>query len=368
MPNFSPDTAALAERAQQVLEEMWGEVMELPDPAAHRHPRLSQDINDLIQNGGNTYPYMLLTQVLGKATDTSLNTLCIQDSSSLGNAWDARSLAAKVTVPWNDANGKPFPGKNADPYVNNPARWKNFGAEMRASTRAVEMYDQLEALVQLAEANEALSAEDILRLVLIEARLILEANKQPYFGPKRSSATRILALFDEFLQARSNGVRLQVVCYALYQALAEACPTFGSVSSESTNTSDHSSRRTGDIECVVDDDVVLAVEIKDRRIRLDDVEATILKARQNGVDNVLFVARVEPIFDDESAIRERARREFENGIDVNFVPFNQLANHILTQLSPNQRTDVLRKVHDALHELGASYVHTRAWTGLLTAV
>jgi hypothetical protein len=133
---------------------------------------------------------------------------------------------------------------------------------------------------------------------------------------------------------RSNGVRLQLVCYALYQALAEAHPSLGEVTSAPTNAADLSSNRTGDVECSRDGNVSFAVEIKDRPIRLGDLTATVLKARKNNVDNVLFVGFSDPLFEDQDGVLGKAAGEFARGIDVNFTHFEPHALQILLQLSP----------------------------------
>ena len=126
---------------------------------------------------------MLLTQILGKAADPQLNAVCIQESSELEGAWDARSLASRVVVGWNKSVEKPFQGANDDPYVNNPARYKNFGAEMRAKAGKQDVYDALAGLIQSAQDGGEAEAKRLVKLILIETRRSLEANKRDYFGP-----------------------------------------------------------------------------------------------------------------------------------------------------------------------------------------
>lgn len=362
------DLSPFHAEAERLLDESWEEVLAIEDLDAARDVELSEKIYSLVTNGGSTYPFVLLTQILGKAADPQLNALCIQESSELDGAWDARTLASRVAVEWNKSADRPFQGANDDPYVNNPARYKNFGSEMRAKAKKEELYDALAQIVQAAQDGDNLEARRFVKLILIEARRSLEANKRDYFGPARMSVIGIMSIVMQFLSVRSNGVRLQIVCYALYRALAEAYQSLGEVTSAPTNAADLSSNRTGDVECRRDGNVSLAVEIKDRPIRLGDVTATLLKARKNNVDNVLFIGFSDPLFDDQDEVLGKATEEFTHGIDVNFTHFEPHLFQILVQLSPGQRSAFLRKVHDALHEKGASYAHVKHWMDLLKRI
>lgn len=359
---------SLHAKAKRLLDEVWDEVLAIADLESARDVQWSDVIHSLITEGGSTYPYMLLTQVLGKATDETLNATCIQESSEKYGAWDARSLASRVVVPWNVSVDRPFQGANSDPYVNNPARYKNFGKEMRAKAGNKSNYNSLEAMVIAAEEGGGQESKHLLRLILIEARRSLEANKRDYFGPKRVGAVDILDTLMKFLSERSSGVRLQIVCYALYQALAEIQPSLGTVSSAKTNAADLSSNRTGDVECHFGDQVVLAVEVKDRVIRLDDVSATVLKARKNSVDNVLFIGSTEPLLENKEDIVQAVEAEFAHGIEVNFTHIKPHAFQILLQLSPEKRAAFLRKTHDALHEKGAQFANINRWMDLLKSI
>jgi len=364
----SVDLSPLQAAAEKLLTKSWEEVLLVEDMDAVADPDLSPKIQSLISDGGSTYPFMLLTQILGKASSPELNAMCIQESSELPGAWDARSLASRVVVEWNRSADRPFPGANDDPYVNNPARSKNFGSEMKAKAGKQEDYKNLAEIVQRAQEGGEQEAKSLLKLILIETRRSLEKNKRDYFGPAKMSVEGIMLILKRFLAVKSNGVRLQIVCYALYQSFSEAYPSLGEVSSAATNAPDINSNRTGDIECGHGMSVTLAIEVKDRKIRANDVTSTVLKARKNKVNNVLFVTLAEGLFEDEKEIYAKAQAEFSRGIDVNFAHFEELAFYLLLQLSPEQRAASLRKIHDALHEKGANYSHVKHWMELLKTV
>jgi SacI restriction endonuclease len=121
--------SSLHETAKALLDVEWNTVMSISNIATARDVEWGVIFEQLISSGGSTYPYVLLGQVLVKASDGKVNALCLQDSSQLSGARDVRMLVKNVVVPWNRTVGKPFPGSNLDPYVNNPARYKNFGSD-----------------------------------------------------------------------------------------------------------------------------------------------------------------------------------------------------------------------------------------------
>ena len=359
---------SLHQSAQLLLNQEWDVAMAIPIITQARDAEWGSIFEHLITQGGSTYPYVLLGQVLAKATDGSLNALCLQDSSSLPGARDVRMLVKNVVVPWNKAIGKPYPGANNDPYVNNPARYKNFGAEMASKAGNPELYEILFKVVQHVQDHGQDEALRLLRLILIETRYSLEENKRDYIGPSRVSLDDVIKVLNEFLKERSNGVRLQVVCYAALKSFAEAFPDFGEIRSYSTNSSDAAGDRAGDVERLINDKVDFAIEVKDRTLTLSDVEASIMKARIAEVGNLLFLVQATPVLDDSETILKRAAHEFTRGIDVNISEAMTFFATVLTLLSPEQRATLLRAVHDALHELGAHYKHVHRWIDLMKSI
>jgi len=360
--------APLHQDAYELLTNTWNQVLEIPSLEEARDSLWGPVAAEIINNSGNTYPYVLLGQVLGKASDDALNALALQDSSTLEGARDVRRLVQRVVVPWNKAIGRPYPGANDDPYVNNPARSKNFSAEMRAKAGKKTLYDQLYKVADHVQSFGQLEAQRLLSIILIETRRSLEQNKRDYVGPSRASLKDVIKALELFLAVRSNGVRLQVVCYAIFSAISQAFPNFGEIRSYSTNSSDASGERAGDIERLIDGAVDFAIEVKDRTLTLSDVEGSILKARTATVENLLFLVQATPLLDDENAIMTRAAHEFTRGIDVNITEAMPFFESVLTLMSPEQRAELLRTVHDALHELGAHYKHVHGWIEILKSI
>lgn len=355
--------------AEKFLCDCWENVLQIENISSARDKDWGDVFESVLFDGGNTYPYVLVTQALGKAVDGNLNALCLQESSLLPNAWDARTLASKVVVRWNRVIGKALPGKNTDPYVNNPARYKNFGDEMESKAGNKNAYQLLVDVVSYIEEQGQNEAVRMLESILVEVRYHLETNKRDYFGPPKVSLDDVMSVIDSFLTVRSNGVRLQVVCYAVLKALSDAFPGYGNIRSYPTNSSDAASGRAGDVERTNSDGKVdLAVEVKDRTLSMADLEDSILKCRTADVRNLLFVIQSKTLLSDEVAMSERSKHEFTRGIDVNFSDAIPLFRTALMLLSPEQRARLLRGVHDALEEMGAHLKHRYHWMELVKAI
>ncbi|CAB3730296.1 restriction endonuclease, SacI family [Trinickia soli] len=363
------ELSAFHQAARNYLENAWSAVLNIPDLNATVDTKWSTHLGRIIREGGSTYPYVLLTQLLGKCVNPDLNALCLQDSSELPGAWDARSLASKVVVPWNEAVGRPISGANPDPYVNNPARYKNFGEEMRSKAKNKIDYDFLHSLAYELQTSAAEDAAKIFSLALVEIRRHLESNDSEYFGPPRVSLDDVISVIKSFISTPSNGVRLQVITYATLKVFSTAFTDFGGVRSYPTNSADRAGGRAGDVERINRDGVVdFAIEVKDETLSQAELGNTILKARAANVFNVLFVVQGNPVVDDCVAANVRMAQEFSRGVDVNVTPVDDFLRNTLMLLSPEQRSMLLRVVHDSLHELGAHFKHRLHWQELMRSL
>lgn len=361
--------SAFHAQAWELLNETWKSVNSIEDIKSARNPDWSGIFEEILFYGGSTYPYILITQILGKSTDSTLNALCLQDSSTLDNAWDARSLASKVVIQWNKDIGRALPGGNNDPYVNNPARYKNFGEEMSSKAKDKKGYSNLLAVMTYLQDNDGQSALLLLSALLIEIRFHLENNSREYLGPARVSVEDVMNTLNVYLSEKSNGVRLQVLTYALFKTFSECVPGYGSVRSYPTNSSDMSSGRAGDVEIIQNDHTNMAIEVKDRILTFDDLESSILKCRAAKVDNLLFVIQAnEVLLAEEDRMIARARHEFSRGINVNFCGAAGFFNEILKLLNPEQLSLFLQETHAALEELGAHLKHRNRWMDLVKAI
>ena len=81
-------------RAAIILNDLWDEIC--LDENVYTTCKISSAVDCVLESRTKTWPYILMTQLLGKATDERTNILSMHKSSGLDGAWDARSLCEHV--------------------------------------------------------------------------------------------------------------------------------------------------------------------------------------------------------------------------------------------------------------------------------
>lgn len=110
---------SIKEDAAVKLNEAYEAALITPHPVC-RH---GEFIDYVIDNTHLTFKYILFTAVLAKATDSSINPLCLQKKSELPGAYDARTVCHKVIVPFEMETLEKALGGSNEPFLNKPARF-----------------------------------------------------------------------------------------------------------------------------------------------------------------------------------------------------------------------------------------------------
>ena len=107
-------------------------------------------IQDCLTSRIKTYHYVLPTQLLAKAVDPTLNAHSIQTAYDSPGAFDARTVAHKIIVPFDRANHRVL-GGSPEPYVNNPVRVPAITAEYRSQQKNRADWDKLITVLDAVE-------------------------------------------------------------------------------------------------------------------------------------------------------------------------------------------------------------------------
>lgn len=91
---------------------------------------LIESIHRAINSATKSYHYVLPTQLIAKLADPSLDCRCLQVARGGQGAFDARTIAHKVVVPFDQSNNNVL-GGSPEPYVNNPLRVPEVSAQYR---------------------------------------------------------------------------------------------------------------------------------------------------------------------------------------------------------------------------------------------
>ncbi len=342
------------------LREMW--TAALADP----EPKLDDSVEELINCGVASIRYALLTQLLGKLADHRRDALSIQrgeaTTAEAAGRWDPRSFCQANVVPWVAEAGQVL-GTSPDPYVNKPLR-RNRLDEYPSAVRNRPLWDKLVvALRTVEERNDPAHTESRLRQCMASlARRYNELNVR-FDVPQRISLNATVSLVTNYLAQPSGGERPQIIVAALMRTVGPAFGVFDRVERQAINEADAANASPGDVICYQDNEQVLAVEVKDRTVTLDDLDVAILKARRSRVTELLF-ATASPQIDD-AAIVERTAREFGLGINVYQLDLETLLRVLLTIAGETSRTRFLTLVGEELNDRVTQPSHKLAWQELL---
>lgn len=325
------------------------------------------EVDRLVDSRVLSIRYAVLTQLLGKVADASRDLLCLQrgdaaDAEESGR-WDPRSFCTSVVVPWVQGNRDAL-GTSSDPYVSNPLRRPRLDGD-----EALQRQGEWDALVAflgaLERAGNPEAVEDAARRCLASAARRLNRLRVEYPSPMRVGLDPMCDLLDAFLAVSSHGLRPLIVTAALMRTLGEAFALFPRVESQGLNEPDAARGMPADVMCYgPDGQLRLAVEVKDRDLTLVDVEATLGKARNSGLANVVLAApgiRRQ----DRDAARARLADEWARGTNVYRISIPELVRGAFVLLEEGWRVRFVKAIGAELDERGAEYPHRRDWSDLL---
>lgn len=317
--------------------------------------------------------YAFITQLVGKHAEPARDLLCLQKREGSeaeegvqedGGRWDPRSFCAKFIVPWVQRNQAVL-GTSTDPYVNNPLRRPRLDSGMNSLMHRSEWQALVDFLGSLQQEGDKQSVERAVDRCLrsIARRLMRQSLEYPV--PNRVSLDRLYSLLVDYLAESSHGLRPQVVATALFRVLGEAFGLFDNVAGQGLNEADAATGAPGDIICRNEDgSLVLAVEVKDRTLRLTDLRAAIRKARTSDLRNLLFTVP-SVAASDEEAIRSSIADEWGKGINVYHLPIESLVHSVFVLLDESWRVRLLDAIGVELDSRGAPLDSRERWCALL---
>lgn len=124
---------------EEHLNNQWNKInkiaiKELNDYLGEEYRNLKSDIIACLKSETKSYHYVLPTQLLSKVVEHSRDCRSLQASYDKPGAFDARSIAHKVIIPFDKKNHNVL-GGSSEPYVNNPLRYPAVTREYEAKTK-----------------------------------------------------------------------------------------------------------------------------------------------------------------------------------------------------------------------------------------
>jgi len=354
----------LVDKYKEILSEHWQKVS-ICNLNKNIEKTLSSKIAQLLRSRTKTYRYVLPTQLVAKVADHTLDCRCLQAGRqpATGN-FDARTIAHSVIVSFEREQGKPL-GGSPEPYVNNPVRVPEVSKNYRDAQKDKQGWDMLCEILDLIENQNNLNfTSQILDQVLLEIRRIQQEQELSYPVPQRISLERALEILHRYLEPRTGGGRLQAVSVALLRTLMEEWGIYDEVVSGPVTAADAPRGSPADIVCLKNDNIVLAVEVKDRTVTLELLEDRITSSRIAKVKELLFLVRATPLIDNVD-VEKRAQREFGSGQNVYLFEAVNFYTQILGIVGEPGRLTFIIQVGKALDDLQLDFRDRKEWAKLL---
>ena len=365
---------SFTEKCEKYLRQRWNHILSIAerDPSGQaltgKIGSLESDIRDCLTSTTKSYRYVLPTQLLSKCVDPNLDCRSLQAGFKGEGAFDARTIAHKVIVPFDKENHNVLGGSN-EPYVNNPLRCDAVTKANRGRQKNKKDWDKLiKILTTVQNRNNPEFTRTVFDIVLLEIFRLLAEVTVVYPAPSRISLEGTVELISSFIAERSGGDRLEAVVTALLRTISDKFSLFDEVRREKVNAPDASTGMVADVECRLNHKVVLLVEVKDRTLNLTHLDAKVDLARSNQIKEILFMAQQGIEKKDEPGIVEKIRQEFVSGQNIYISNFVDFARGILILLGEKGRVDFIGRIGTELDAAKSSITHRKAWATLLKRV
>lgn len=284
-----------------------------------------QDFIDfVIDNTHLTYKYVLFTALLSKATDETINPLCLQKHSQLPGAYDARTVCHKVIVPFEMETLKKALGGSNEPFLNKPARFPELdktNAVRRGNDQNIlnTLCDNLPKITTQADAFQCL-----VYLLCKLIRIRDEKEKMTIFTVA-SDVNLPCKLHSFIMKALNNsyeGEVLTLTVAAVYHLLYFSIPETV-VEVHPVNQSGASSKEVSDLDIYIGGKLIVSNELKDKDYAETDVRHAVDKVIQSGGTRMLFIEgpQASPVANFKFGIqKEYLQRNFHLSI-VSYMEF-----------------------------------------------
>ena len=361
----TPDRA----RARGILNELWKEVSEEDGQADSREvsAEVRTQIAELLQSEAVSFTYSLPTQLLGKVTNPDLDCLCLQAGENEESQWDPRGFAASVVVPWVDENENVL-GTSKDPYVSNPLRQARVVPNPpNVLARTLPLWQALhDLLTDVEERNDSNYTLAVLREVLRQTHEILRSRQFSYPRLTRISLEQTLFLVQRLIETSREGEHGMSLAAALLKVIGLRFDLWDEVVRQASTTADQASGMIADVECRKSGDLVYAVEVKERTIKLSDVIALDEKLSRSQLTEALINAPGVNS-SDVDGVRNRIRLMWGRGINLYSARIEELVSVTLSLAGEEARLEFVAEVGKQLDEF-ARPSGKAAWRDLLKSI
>ncbi|PSP39595.1 hypothetical protein BRC71_01325 [Halobacteriales archaeon QH_7_65_31] len=346
------------EAADELLNAEWNRILQSEEDIFIDDQQIREQLRGVLNSSQLTYKYILVTNVLAKATNPDINYRAMQAQWEDDGAYNARSLGHDVLVEWEKANGERLGGSN-EPFLNNPARNPSFSMDnsYRSNDAHRRLYKLLTRLEQKVNAGD-IDSVDVLRQTLFEISQ-LPSQTIDFIGVSSAPYDTVDSVVSDYLETSGGGERLAAVTAGAMRAYYEHAGDGNvTVEAEHANVPDEFSEAAGDVEVTREGELIEAIEVKDKPSERSDIQHAITKGRANKLDQYLYLVgngwQSETEYENALADMEAADIEI-----ILLYPDEILS--LLKFIGDDGRRILVKEVADVLDEMRAEAENKDDW-------
>lgn len=314
--------------AERMLYKAYEEAMKGAPPQT----RFTSFVDSVVDNTHKTFKYILFTALLSKATDSSVNPLCLQACSSLRGSYDARTFCHNVIVPFEMSVLEKALGVSNEPFLNKPARFPELNRTN--PVRRGNDQDILNTLCDyLPQLKSSKDAYDALVYMLQKLIRIREAHKRELSFALEANCDDPLIIsqfLKKMMQESFEGESLTLaVAGAYYMLYAGQNVT---VQVHPVNQCGASSKEISDLDIYSNDWLYISNELKDKPFSATDIKHAADKVIAAGGNKLLYAVGPRGAFDRKECVPTLLSYEAK-GFFVKLVDAMQLIDYAV-MLSP----------------------------------
>ena len=304
------------------------------------------EIKTIIQGKHLTFRYILITALLGKATNPKINALSLQAGADVEGAYDARSLCHSVVVPLERQLLNRSLGASNEPFLNKPARFPTISPSnaVRAGKDRALLLILYKVLSEVETSEQAFNGLCIaVRSAIARQTDRIELFPQP--SESLDSHLKVIEFVEAFVTKSIEG---QVAALTVGTTLSLYFELFEGfeVIIHPVNQSGASSNEVADIDIKKNDKIFVAVEVKDKIFSVQDVDHAAFKANQYGLKSLTFIIGVHGACVG-SSLENVAQTVFqERGVNVIFVDLISFVRSLIALCPSLSFTTFFAKLQD----------------------
>lgn len=295
-------------------------------PGYEPQSKFKSDILTILESRLKTYKYIFVNALIAKASDQSINPICLQVKSELAGAYNARDHCHEVLVPFEREYLNGALGNSNEPFLSNPARVPELRLKESGSNNVV-----LTLLCNILPQinNYSLAFEALTDSIYYAINLNQNHNKQLLQSYNILPSYIITNFLNQILRESHGGQTLVVAIASLMKAYTTNLNGSFSVKPHKITQPGTSSKEISDIDIFLDEKIMYTIEAKDKIFNEYDVQHAVQKSQSSGAKNIFFVTGPRGIYEGRTPINALQQVAHEEGIHLIIIKYFNFIDMIL---------------------------------------